>query len=53
MAYPKKLVVDWNEKYVKSVKKDVFVEAHLHLGDKKFLEAEYDKIVKPEKEDKK
>lgn len=53
MAHNKKLVVDFNEKWVRSKSKEEFVEAHLHLGDKKFLEAEYNKIVKPEKEVKK
>lgn len=53
MAYGKKAVIGWNENYVKSKTKDEFIEAHLHLGDKKFLEAEYNKIVKPEKETKK
>lgn len=53
MSYDKKSVIGWNEDYVKSVKKDEFVKAHLHLGDKEFLESVYNKIVKPEKEDKK
>ena len=47
MKKEKQLVASWNKEYVKSVKKDEFIKAHLHLADEKVLGAEYDKIVPP------
>lgn len=47
MKEKQELVVSWDKGYVKSVKKDAFIKAHLHLADEATLSKEYDKIVPP------
>lgn len=41
------LVSNFNQEWAKKVTKKQFVKQHAHLGDEKFLENEYDKIVPP------
>ncbi len=53
MDYPKKLVVDFNKEWAERVGKEKFVEHFKDVYPSLDLKKEYDKIVKPEKEDKK